>query len=182
MSEPYLGEIDLFAFDYPPYGWAQCNGQLLPVAQYVALYTLIGKSFGGDGVLTFALPNLQSRVAVGQGSGSGLTVIVGEQGGSETVTLATAQIPAHTHSLDAATAGGTTNVPGASVVLGQAVGQDAHGEVVPYDIYAADAAPAAALDAAALASTGGGEPHTNLMPYLTLNYCIALFGVFPSQN
>ncbi len=185
MSDPYLGEIELFAFGFAPNGWAMCAGQLLPIAQNQALFSVLGTTFGGDGIRTFALPDLRGRVPVGQGNGQGLTPrVMGETGGEEAHTLLPAETPPHTHPLQAlANQSTTTNTdaPGPTVVLAQATGMDKNGNPLAMNLYAPDTAPAQAMAAAAIGVTGGA-PHPNLMPYLAGNFCIALTGVFPSRN
>jgi microcystin-dependent protein len=185
MSDQFLGEIELFAFGFAPKGWALCAGQTLSIQQNQALFALIGTTFGGDGIRTFNLPDLRSRVAVGQGSGPGLTTrVVGQTGGEEQHTLLTAEMPLHGHSLQALANQSTatnTDVPGPAVVLAQTNGVDRNGNAFAMNIYAADNAPGQSLSAAAL-TPAGAAPHPNLMPYLAGNFCIALQGIFPSQN
>lgn len=172
MSEAYLGEIRMFGGNFAPLGWALCWGQTLSIAQYDALYTLLGTTYGGDGQNTFNLPDLRGRVPVhaGQRQGSS-TYVLGQTGGVETVTLVTNQIPAHTHTMLASTAtaaqaNATGNVLGASA-------QALLYYVAPANLpMAAQAGP----------TGGGGTPHDNMQPYLCVNYIIALEGIFPSQN
>lgn len=164
MSEPFIGEIRLVAFNFAPLGWADCNGQILPIQQNVALFSLLGTTYGGNGVNTFALPNLQGRVAMHVGANH----FLGEVGGSETVTLTTAQIPAHTHALRGTTADQTTDLPTNALLSGGGV-------------YATPPANAT-MDPSAIGLTGGGQPHQNMQPYLTARYIIALQGIFPSRG
>ena len=177
MSEPFLGQIEAFAFNFPPKGWAFCAGQILPINQNQALFSLLGTTFGGNGMTTFALPDLRGRIANGSGQGPGLQPYnLGQAGGEEAHTLTAAETPSHSHSVSAVnngTAGGT-NVPGAGVTLGS--GYAASGAAV--NIYSTDA-PTVAMTPV---SPAGGQPHENRMPFLALNYCIALQGVFPSRN
>lgn len=184
MSEPFIGQIELFGFTFPPRGWAFCQGQLQAISQNQALFSLLGTNYGGDGRTTFALPDLRGRIPIGQGQGSGLSgYTIGQVGGAEQVTLAPAQMPAHTHSLmvDAATAGSSNNnVPASNEVLGQSAGKTHDGVKLDISLYNT-AAPNAALDLRSV-STVGGQPHENRMPYLALNFCIALQGIFPSRN
>jgi microcystin-dependent protein len=180
MSEPYIGQIETFAFGFAPKNWALCGGQLMPIAQNQALFSLLGTTYGGDGIRTFALPNLQSRVAVGQGGSYGL----GQVGGEENHTLTVAETAGHTHSLGAAANVELTknvDTPSNAVALATTSGKDAGGNPLVVDIYVTDAGPNQPLAPTAVANTGG-HPHTNLMPYTTLNFCIALSGIFPSRN
>lgn len=173
MSTPFIGEIRLFAGNFAPSGWLFCQGQLLPISEYDALFNLIGTTYGGDGQTTFALPDLRSRVPVHQGTGLTGSVPLGEQGGVETVTLTTTQIPAHSHVLNGSTATATTTSPGGAVP-GTLPGVTTFG-------YGADAPPTT-LAPQSLVPVGGSQPHDNLQPYLAVNFIISLFGVFPSQT
>lgn len=178
--DPFIGEIRPFGFDFAPRGWAQCNGQLLPIQQYSAVYALLGVQFGGDGRTTFGLPNLQSRVPMGAGAGSGLTPrIQGQSAGTDTITLTAAQIPTHTHTLSAQ--GSDANQLGAAgMSLGKPVTKS--GKVsTPFAAYAPGQAPNATLAPQALPPSGSGAPHENDQPYQVLNYCIALMGIFPPR-
>lgn len=175
MGSPFVGEIRLVGFNFEPVGWSFCNGALLAISQNPALFDLIGTTYGGDGQSTFQLPNLQSRVAIHQGQGPGLSpYVIGQTGGAEAVTLTANQIPAHNHLLMAA-ADGTTATPGPSVTLGTPVSLNmvyaAQGSLTPTQLSNASIGPA-----------GGSQPHSNIKPYLSLNYIISLFGVFPSQS
>ncbi|GAN78553.1 phage tail protein [Acidisphaera rubrifaciens] len=178
MTTPYLGEIDLFAFGFAPRGYALCNGQLLPIVQNQALFSLLGTQFGGDGQTTFALPDLRGCCVVGADTAQ---YFPGAKGGETAHTLSVPEMPAHQHALGASTAAGGTDSP-AGAVLAQASGDDGHGGQTPYNIYVADTAPGQVLAAAALAQAGAGQAHPNMMPSTTLSYCIALQGVFPSQS
>ena len=174
MADAFLGEVRIFPFNFAPSGWAFCTGQLLPLSQNTALFALLGTFYGGDGKSTFALPDLQDSVAVHVGQGNGLSLYdhVGIQGGSSTVTLLQSEIPVHTHTMRADTFAGDNLLPGPTVGLAGSTGGNAY-------------APAANLKAAApqaLQPAGGSVPHNNDMPYLTLNFCIALQGVFPPRN
>ena len=170
MSDPFVAEIRMFPFNFSPKGWAMCNGQLLPISQNTALFSLLGTFYGGNGQSTFALPDLQDSVAVHQGQGSGLSDrFLGEQSGSETVTLLESEIPVHSHSYSQSVRP-SDNLDPEALALGTG-----------NNIYA----PAAgALTAApeALAPAGGDQPHNNMMPYLTVNFCIAMQGIFPPRN
>jgi len=172
VSEPFLGEIRMFGFNFAPTGWAMCNGQLLPISQNTALFSLLGTQFGGNGTSTFALPNLQSRVPIHQGQGSGLSsYVIGQSGGFENVTLLATQLPAHSHSVNASSATAAAGRPAGAV--------PAHPSA---DIYASAPDGATVMNAGMIANTGGNQPHGNIQPYLTLNFCIALQGIFPSRN
>jgi microcystin-dependent protein len=168
MSEPFLAEVRIFPYNFAPRGWAFCDGQLLAIAQNTALFSLVGTIYGGNGITTFALPNLQGRTPIGQGQGPGLSSYeVGETGGVETVTLTAQELPSHTHSLRAVSGAATTGVPG--------------GTVAPATGGSAVYAPAQNL--VAMAPIGGaGAPHPNRQPYTVLNFCIAVQGIFPSRN
>jgi len=174
MADPFVAEIRMFGFNFAPTGWAQCNGQLLPISQNTALFSLLGTFYGGDGKSTFALPNLQGSVPVHQGQGQGLSErFLGEQSGAQFVTLLTSEIPVHTHSWSANAAPATLNVPGNDRTLARASGGTA---------YKAGVNPNVQLAPEALSPAGGSLPHNNMMPYLTVNFCIALQGVFPARQ
>jgi microcystin-dependent protein len=166
MSEPFLSEIKLVSFNFPPKGWALCNGQLLPINQNQALFALLGTTYGGNGQTNFALPNVRGRVPIHMGSGHAL----GEAAGSTSVTVNIQQLPTHTHPLLASTTLGGTPVP-TNNVLAQ----------TPATIYAPPA-NLTTLNPINVSSVGGSQPHNNMMPYLVLNFIIALQGIFPSQN
>lgn len=171
MADPFVAEIRIYAFNFAPKGWAFCDGQLMPLSQNTALFALLGTTYGGDGKSTFALPSLQGSAPMHPGQGPGLSLHdLGESGGSETVTLLESEVPAHTHALTASQGDGFEQGPGGQLLAG-GVGVTAF------------AAPGAltALSPTALAPAGGDQPHNNMMPYLTLNFCIALQGVFPAH-
>jgi microcystin-dependent protein len=171
MSDPFLGELRLFGFNFAPRGWAMCNGQILSIAQNTALFALLGTQYGGNGQTTFALPDLRGRVPNGQGQGPGLSnYSIGQVGGTESETLLVQQMPAHTHLVQASTEDATSSQPGGKVPA--AVGGGAYGGP------ATDATMAPNM----IAMTGGSQPHNNVSPYLTMNWCIALVGIFPSRN
>jgi microcystin-dependent protein len=174
VANNYVGEIRLFAGNFPPNGWFFCNGQILAISDYDTLFQLIGTTYGGDGSSTFALPNLCGRVPIHMGSAGGWTYTIGETGGVEEVTLTSQQIPAHTHGLAASTGGGEHAQP-AGAVLGTAPSLRALSTSAPD-------ANNAALAPASIGPAGGSQPHSNLQPYLGLNYIISAFGIFPSQN
>ena len=180
MSNPYLSEIRLMAFSFAPNGWMFCNGQTLPIQQYQALFALLGTTYGGDGIRTFQLPNLQGRVPLHFGSDNVAgTYAIGAVGGEATHTLTIAETPQHTHPVAANNSTAGSAAPGSSVVLAQAIAVDppANPAVSVYAVGAPDTSFAGnALQ------TVGGQPHPNQQPYLTLNFCIALQGIFPSRN
>ena len=165
MAEPFLSEIRIFSFNFPPKGWAFCNGQLLPINQNQALFSLLGTTYGGNGQTNFALPNLQGRVAIHEGSGHTL----GEAAGSSAVTLTQQQMPQHLHFQQAGNGGGASLIAGGNLLASFANGYDAPANLV-------------SLNPGNIANVGGSQPHTNMSPYLVLNYCIALQGIFPSPN
>jgi microcystin-dependent protein len=172
MSNPFLGEIRLFGGNFAPRGWAFCNGQLLDISTYDALYTLLGTTYGGDGVNTFGLPDLRGRVPVGQGQGPGLSSrVIGQMAGTETVSLTAPQLPQHTHAPRA--------VPSAATQASPANGTWAvTGPPPPYS----SGTPAAVMNPGAIGSAGGGQPHENMIPFLGLSFIIATEGIFPSRN
>lgn len=164
MAEPFLSEIRIFSFNFPPKGWAFCNGQLLPINQNQALFSLLGTTFGGDGRVNFALPNFQGRTPIHVGNGHTL----GERAGASSVTITQQQMPMHTHLVQANGNNGTSASPAGNVLAAAA-------------IYHQPSDPVA-LDPSSTTSVGGSQPHNNMMPYLVLNFCIALQGIFPSPN
>lgn len=172
MSDQFVAEIRVVGFNFAPTGWALCNGQLLPLSQNTALFSLLGTTYGGDGKSTFALPNLQDSAAMHPGQGQGLSErFLGDQGGTESVTLLESEIPLHTHSVMANPLPATASLAAPTQVMARASGGFAY------------TAPANLVQMApqALAPAGGGLPHNNMMPYLTLNYVIALQGIFPQR-
>lgn len=170
MSSPYIGEIRLFGGNFAPQNWAFCDGRLIAISQNDALFALIGTTYGGDGQNTFALPDLRGRVPNHMGtSANGSPYVIGQSGGAETVTLSTAQIPAHAHTVEASPNAGTQAGPGGALLAGG---------VSTYS----PSAPNVSLAPAAVQATGGSQPHTNFQPYLCVAFIIALFGVFPSRN
>jgi microcystin-dependent protein len=169
MSQPFIGEVRAVGFTFPPVGWAACNGALQSIAENSTLFNLIGTTYGGDGQQTFGLPNLQSRIPIHQGNNGVTTYVIGGQGGVENVTINLNQFPTHTHPLQGSSTVATSNVPTGNTV----------GGVSAYTT----AAPTLALNNATIGFSGGGsQPHSNLQPYLVLNWIIALFGIYPSQN
>lgn len=174
MAQPYIGEIRMFAGSFAPAGWMFCSGQLLPISENETLFQLIGTTYGGDGQSTFALPNLQSRVPMHQGQGSGLETnyLLAETGGVEQVTLTTQQIPSHTHPAMCHTgAGGAT-----SSIPTNAVWNDS--DVTQYTSLPASGS----MNAQALGPAGGSQPHENESPFLCISYIISLFGLFPTAS
>ena len=165
MAEPFLSEIRIMSFDFAPKGWALCNGQLLPINQNQALFSLLGTTFGGDGRVNFALPDLRSRAPIHVGSGHTL----GERGGEQAHTLSIAELPTHTHVANAQSGNASTPIPGGNL-LGAA-----------NNLYAAPT-NLTTLSPSMVTSVGGSQAHLNMQPFLTLSFCIALQGIFPSPN
>jgi microcystin-dependent protein len=176
MSQPFVGQIVAVGFNFAPVGWAFCNGQTLDISQYTTLYQLIGTTYGGNGVTTFNVPNLCGRVAVSLGQGPGLSnYVIGQAAGTEAVTLSMPNMPVHTHSLVGTSVAATAANPGSTVILGSSA--------TDVDIYAAPSGNPTALASASIGSSGGGsQPHENRQPFLTINYIIALSGIYPSQQ
>jgi microcystin-dependent protein len=171
-QEPFVGQIQMVAFTFAPKGWAFCAGQILPINQNQALFSLLGTTYGGDGRTTFALPDLRGRVPVGSGQGPGLSPYnLGEASGQESVTLTIPQMPAHTHMVSGQTAVGTSANPTGSVWAAQS----------RLNIYSSGT-PDSPMGGSTVSFSGGGQPYPNRSPYLTINYIIALVGVFPSRN
>ncbi len=171
MSLPYVGEIRLFAGNFPPNGWAFCDGQLMAIAQNTVLFDLIGTTYGGDGVTTYALPDMRGRVPVHQGRGTGSNYVMGEPGGVENVTLAASQMPQHTHAMSASTSAASAT-HGPSEVLGSSATMSLYGSGTPN----------MAMDPNAITQVGGGQSHANVPPFVALSFIISLFGVFPTQS
>jgi microcystin-dependent protein len=170
--DQFLGEIRNFGFNYAPNGWATCSGQLLPISQNAALFSLLGTTFGGNGTSTFALPDLRGRAALNQGNGPGLTPrVMGEMAGQETHTLLSPEMPQHKHSVSASVAGDAT------APANDFPGNDSR---TPYNIYNSTS-DGSLLNARMLGLTGGSLPHNNIEPYLATNFCIALAGIYPSR-
>jgi microcystin-dependent protein len=173
LSSPYLGEIRLFSFNFAPKGWAFCNGNLLSISQYQALFALLGTYYGGNGIQNFALPDLRSKVPLHMGSGGGSTYNIGETGGAENVTLLTTELPTHNHLLQAVNAAGAT-----AKLFGHNIAQSG----TTYPRYAPGASNVVPLNPASIQPAGGSTPHGNIQPYLSMNYCIAMQGIFPSRS
>lgn len=188
MSQPFIGQLALFGFNFPPKGWALCNGQLLPINQNQALFSLLGTTFGGNGQTTFALPDLRGRVPIGVGV-NGSNPFLGESSGSESVTLTLSQLPAHTHALNTSALTATARCRNAGANLPTPVG-NTFAIVNPGTTQAYSSAPDGDMQASSAAfggsaqalATGSSQPHENRQPSLVLSYCIALVGIFPSQN
>jgi microcystin-dependent protein len=175
MSQPFLGEIRAFGFNFAPRGWAMCNGQILPIAQNTALFSLLGTTYGGNGQTTFALPNLQSRVPLHFGQGPGLSsYALGEVTGTESVSLLITEMPAHNHLIQATSAQGDVTSAAGGVLPSAERGST----TFPYN----SATDGTLMNVAMVTPTGGSQPHQNIQPVLALNYCIALEGIFPSRN
>lgn len=167
MAEPFLSEIRIMSFVFPPKGWALCDGQLLPINQNQGLFSLIGTTYGGDGQVNFALPNLQSRVPIHMGSGHTL----GERGGEQGHTLSISELPTHTHVANAATDNGTVVIASGNFLAGS-----------PTQLYIRPDNNLTPLNPATIANVGGSQAHLNMQPFLVLSFCIALQGIFPSQT
>ena len=169
MSQPFVGEIRMFAGNFAPVGWMLCAGQLLPIIENETLFNLIGTTYGGDGQVTFALPDLRGRVPVHMGSGGGGQYVISQTGGQESVNLLVQQLPPHSHAVGCNSADGTLNSPSNGFSAGSAQNQ-----------YASQV-PDSTMSLAAVRATGGSQPHENMMPFLAVNYIISMFGIFPSQ-
>ncbi|MBR7801816.1 phage tail protein [Undibacterium fentianense] len=174
MADPFVAEIRIFPFNFAPRGWAWCDGQILSISQNTALFSLLGITYGGDGRTSFALPNLSGRAAIGSGQGPGLSErVLGDPVGQSTVTLTSAEIPSHNHTMQINNiAGNSTSPSGAGLAVG------ARG--VP--LFAPISGASGTMHASALAEAGGGQPHNNMQPYLTMNFAIAMQGVFPPRT
>lgn len=168
MSSPFIGEIRMFGGNFAPVGWAFCDGSLIPISENDALFNLIGTTYGGDGQTTFALPDLRSRIPVHVGPGFAL----GQAAGAEQVTLTTSQIPAHSHVPQA------NNAPGTQVSPANGVWASTSPSLNQYS----NVAPSVSMDPAACGSSGGSQPHDNMVPFLAINFILSLFGIFPSQT
>jgi len=174
--DAYIGDIRLFAGSFAPVGWILCNGTLLSISEYDTVFAIIGTTYGGDGVTTFAVPDLRGRLPVGQGNGPGLTPrVLGQTFGSESVTLLTTQIPLHTHTWMASTAAATASSPAANVFA-------QNGTDSIYTSLPASGPQPQVLNAASVLSAGGTQPHDNIMPTTAINYIMCLAGIFPSRN
>lgn len=176
MADPFVAEIRIFPFNFAPRGWAWCDGQLMPLPQNTALFSLLGTTYGGDGKSNFALPDLQGRAPMHPGQGPGLSLHdLGETGGSETVTLLESEIPSHSHSMMANSSIGLLNSPGSDRGFARSQGGSAY-------VAGSPTPPLVTLSNQAIAPAGGDAPHNNMQPYLTFYFCIALQGVFPPRG
>jgi microcystin-dependent protein len=172
MIDPYVGQIVLFAGTFAPNGWFFCDGSLVPISEYDVLFALIGTTYGGDGINNFALPDLRGRVPIHQGTGTGLsTRVIGEKDGTENVTVTAPQVPAHTHALTVSSANATASAVSSGVTLAAAA----------EELYSGDS-PNNSLNPSSVSPVGGSQPHSNIQPYLALNFIIAWAGIFPSQS
>ena len=175
--DPFLGEIKLVGFNFAPQGWALCDGQVLSIAQNTALFSLLGTMYGGDGISTFALPDLRGRVPIHQGDGPSTSqYVIGQVGGTEAVTLTSSQMPSHGHALSGNSAAGTLNTPQNNFVAGVSAGTGK--PATPSYNPTSDVQ----LNGASVGFAGGNQPHTNVQPYLCVNFIIALVGIFPSRG
>lgn len=176
MSDPFTGQVQIFGFDFAPINWAQCAGQIMPIAQNTALFSLLGTNFGGDGKVTYALPNFQGSAACAVGQGRGLTErVLGEAFGSETVTLQSSEMPSHRHAFNVFNQGDATKRH-AAPSSGDAL--SAPGTITPF---VSGATVSGNFPVSMIAPAGGGQPHPNQQPYLALNFCIALNGIYPQR-
>lgn len=172
QAEPYLGQIAFVAFNFAPKGWADCDGQLLSIAQNTALFSLLGTTYGGNGQTTFALPDMRGRVLIDDGQGPGLSIYSsGQKGGAETHTLTLSEMPVHNHMINAVTAEGNQNIPTAALPANTKV----------LDKEYSDATPDTQMASNMLSQAGGSQPHNNMQPFLTLKCIIALQGIYPSR-
>ena len=169
MAEPFLSEIRIMSFNFAPKGWAMCNGQLLPINQNQALFSLLGTTFGGDGRVNFALPDNRGMTPIHVGNGHTL----GERGGEQAHTLSISELPTHIHGLNGTSANATTNIPD---------GTSQWANTSPNQAYNSSGQNLGAMNTATLTNTGGSQAHLNMQPFLVLNFCIALQGIFPSPN
>lgn len=174
MSQPFVGQIQPLGFGFAPRSWAQCNGQIMAIQQNAALFSLLGTMYGGNGTSTFGLPNLQSGVPMHYGTFNGNTYVQGEFGGTEQVSLTFSNLPMHNHNFVGGSQTGSDRTPVAGAALANVGGS-------PTAYYAANATPQP-LNPAALATVGGNTPHPNIQPFQAINWCIALYGVYPSRS
>lgn len=183
MSQPYVGQIIMFAGTFAPAGWALCQGQTIQISDNDTLFNLIGTTYGGDGQETFQLPDLQSRVPIHNGQGGGLSsYTIGQTGGLEGVTLTTNQIPVHTHLPYTTAQLGTTATPASNTILADEGVNNGTNSPLAYAPYNSGTPNQVQLPGNTIANTGGSQPHNNIQPVLALNFCIALYGVYPSVN
>jgi microcystin-dependent protein len=180
MSEPYVGEIRMFAGNFEPQGWAFCDGRLLPIGENEVLFSLLGTTYGGDGQTTFALPDLRGRVPIHQGTGPGLpNFVLGSKGGAETCALTASQMPAHVHSIGASTSAPSPAPAGLDLTTG---GPYVPGSLASKPNVYGSPGNVVNMNQAAIAVNGGSQPHDNMAPYTTISFIIALLGIYPSQN
>lgn len=171
-QNPFVGQIDIVPYNFAPFGWALCQGQLLPIAQNTALFSLLGTQYGGDGMTTFALPDFRGRMAIGQGQGPGLEpYIIGETGGEESVTLTLSQLPVHSHAAMGSSTSATTLGPTGS-----------EWATTTTYLYSSTATTLVPMNNGAIGAMGGGQPHENRPPYLVMTFIIALQGIYPARN
>lgn len=181
MLEAFIGSIVLFAGNFAPRGWALCEGQILPIAQNTALFSILGTTYGGNGTTTFALPDLRGRVPLGVGHGPGLSEkSLGEFSGTEKVTLLQTEMPVHNHTLQASTTAATKSTPHNGLLANWNGATEVGDNVIGYSF--ADSVPNTTLAPTSIGSAGGSQPHNNMQPYLGLNYIICLEGIYPSRN
>jgi microcystin-dependent protein len=177
MSDQFVGEIRIFGCNFPPAGWALCNGQLLPISQNTALFSILGTTYGGDGKSTFALPNFQGCAPLQQGQGPGLSLYdLGEVGGESSVTLLTSQIPQHSHAVGCFNGPGTLASPAGNVFAMAKVGRQSENR------YSATSGTGPPVAPNAISQAGGSVPHNNMPPFLVMNFCVALQGIFPPRT
>jgi len=175
MADPFVAEIRIFPFNFAPKGWAWCDGQLMPISQNTALFSLLGTTYGGDGKSNFALPNMQGNAPMHPGQGPGLSLHdLGETGGSETVSLLESEIPSHSHAMRASS-DAADNFVAVGNMLAKPIGRG-------NNLYSTTTTPLVSMSDNALTPAGGDQPHNNMQPYLTLNFCIALQGVYPPRT
>jgi microcystin-dependent protein len=175
MADPFVAEIRIFPFNFAPKGWAFCDGQLLPISQNTALFSLLGTTYGGDGKSNFALPDMQGNAPMHPGQGPGLSLHdLGETGGSQTVTLLESEMPSHPHTMRGGSDVSDNNNP-TNNIAAPPIGRG-------NNLYITTTSPLVGMNPAALTPAGGDQPHNNMQPYLTLNFCIALQGVFPPRT
>ena len=176
MTTPYVGEVRLFPYSFAPNGWFDCDGRLLSIAEYETLFILLGTTYGGDGVTTFGLPNMCGRVPIHQGAGLGLSpYVLGQQAGTESVTLTPNQLPSHTHAYYAVDSLGSANAPAATLQLGSVSGDTLYTNSLA-------GTTSAIMAGTAVGAAGNSQPHDNTMPSLVVRYCIAWAGIFPTQS
>ena len=171
MGQPYVGECRMVGFNFPPSGWALCQGQLVPISEFETLFNLIGTTYGGDGQTNFQLPDLRGRAPIHQGTGPGQSFSVGQNGGVEQVTLTIQTIPAHSHPLMGSSSNGNSNLVQNNILAGNAT-----------QVYRTGTNPPGVMNASSITFTGGNQPHNNLQPFLVINWVISFFGVYPSPT